>query len=71
MASCSLDRPITLERPLLTYTKPEVVKLARRMAIDIDMTWSCYRPVFKVTGTFPCGRCDACVLRAAALNGAG
>jgi 7-cyano-7-deazaguanine synthase len=74
MASHALGRPVHLEAPLLDLTKPKVVALARRMAIDLDATWSCYRPQFAPTGVIQCGRCDACILRAAAIaeeNGPG
>jgi len=67
MASHALDRPIYLEAPLLGLTKRAVVRLARAMAIDIDATWSCYRPLPSPSGTVACGRCDACRLRADAL----
>ena len=69
MASQALGRSVHLEAPLLVYTKRQVVALARRMAIDLDATWSCYRPRHAVTGVEPCGRCDACVLRADAEAG--
>jgi len=64
MASQALGRPIQVETPLLRLTKREVVALARRMAIDLDATWSCYRPQATPRGARPCGRCDACRLRA-------
>jgi len=68
MASHALGRPIHLEAPLLELTKRGVVELARALAIDLDATWSCYRPQYVATGVAPCGRCDACVLRAEALE---
>jgi|SRR5215468_2028201 len=68
MASAALDRPITLEAPLLELDKRQVVQLGRAMAIDFRQTWSCYRPHTSVRGLDPCGRCDACVLRQDALN---
>jgi len=71
MASAALSDSIHLETPLLGLTKREVVTLARALAIDIDATWSCYRPVYRISGTVPCGRCDACRLRADALSEAG
>lgn len=62
--------PVTVEvkAPLVHLNKAEVVQLARRMAIDLDATWSCYRPVHRASGAEPCGRCDACVLRNDALR---
>ena len=63
MASHALGRAIHLEAPLLDSSKREIVALARAMAIDLDATWSCYRP----RQGKPCGTCDACVLRAEAV----
>jgi 7-cyano-7-deazaguanine synthase len=70
MASHALDRPVHVEAPLLECTKRAVVALARDMAIDLSATWSCYRPRHTLTGAVPCGRCDACVLRADAEEAA-
>jgi len=66
-ASAALGDSIHLETPLIDRTKRQVVQLAVDMAIPLDKTWSCYRPVFKVTGTSPCGRCDACIIRQDAI----
>jgi 7-cyano-7-deazaguanine synthase len=68
MASHALDRAIRIEAPLVDRTKREIVALARAMALDVDATWSCYRPQSRLTGAVPCERCDACRLRAAALE---
>jgi len=68
MASAALDRTIRLETPLIDLTKRQVARLARTMALDIGATWSCYRPRFAPHGAVPCGRCDACRLRADALE---
>jgi 7-cyano-7-deazaguanine synthase len=67
MASQALGRGIHLEAPLIELSKREVVGLARQLHVDIDATWSCYRPQYKVQGIVACGVCDACVLRADAL----
>lgn len=54
---------ITLATPLLYMSKQEVVEEARRIAVDLDNTWSCYSPNDKT----PCGECLACETRKAAL----
>lgn len=59
---------IVVRAPLVEMTKREVVALGRSMAIDFDRTWSCYRPLHQPSGSVPCGRCDACVLRQDALG---
>ncbi len=53
-------RKITVHTPLLHMTKRDIVAEARRLGVDIDMTFSCYDPV---EGGRACGHCDACVLR--------
>jgi 7-cyano-7-deazaguanine synthase len=63
MASHALQRTIHLQAPLLNHTKRQIVQLARDMAIDLDATWSCYRPQHARSGVIACGRCDACRLR--------
>jgi len=68
MASQALDRSMRVEAPLLELSKRQVVALARAMALDVDATWSCYRPRYTLHGAEPCGRCDACRLRTEALE---
>jgi 7-cyano-7-deazaguanine synthase len=45
--------------PLVRLSKAEIVQLGTRLGVPWELTWSCYRG-----GRRPCGRCDACVLRA-------
>jgi len=54
--------------PLMRFTKAEVVREGGRLGVDFGLTWSCYDPA---PGGTPCGRCDACVLRAAGFAEAG
>jgi len=68
MASHALGRPVHVVAPLVELSKRDVVALARRMAIDLAATWSCYRPRTLLTGAGSCGRCDACVLRRDAIE---
>lgn len=53
---------VSVEAPLLCYSKRQVVSEALRIGVVLDDTWSCYEPV----GPAPCGTCNACRLRAAA-----
>jgi|SRR5262245_53319822 len=69
MASHAVGRGVRIEAPLVELTKREVVALAHRMAIDLEQTWSCYRPQFTLKGAVACERCDACRLRRDALEG--
>ena len=60
--------PVHIRAPLVALPKARVVELGRSMAIDFSHTWSCYQPLYDRAGVEACGRCDACVLRAAALS---
>jgi 7-cyano-7-deazaguanine synthase len=52
--------------PLIHWSKTEIVRQALRLGVPIELTWSCY-----VGGEAPCGRCDSCRIRDAALIEAG
>jgi 7-cyano-7-deazaguanine synthase len=52
-------RPLVFHTPLVDLTKAAIVRLGVDVAAPLDLTWSCYRG-----GPRPCGRCDACALRA-------
>jgi len=52
--------------PLVTWSKTEIVRQALRLGVPIAATWSCYSG-----GHLPCGVCDSCRIRDAALEEAG
>ncbi|MFM7635909.1 MAG: 7-cyano-7-deazaguanine synthase QueC [Cyanobacteriota bacterium] len=52
--------------PLVAWSKTEIVHQALRLQVPIAATWSCY-----AGGEQPCGRCDSCRIREAALIEAG
>ena len=52
--------------PLVTWSKTRIVEEALRLKVPIQDTWSCYEG-----GETPCGRCDSCRIRNAALQDAG
>jgi 7-cyano-7-deazaguanine synthase len=52
--------------PLLRRSKAEIVRMGRRLGVPWELTWSCY-----AGGSVPCGRCDACHLRARGFRLAG
>jgi 7-cyano-7-deazaguanine synthase len=52
--------------PLVEWSKTEIVRQALRLNVPIDATWSCY-----AGGERPCGVCDSCRIRDAALIEAG
>jgi 7-cyano-7-deazaguanine synthase len=53
--------PITIHAPLIQLTKADIIRKGTELGVDFDMTLSCYDP--SPAGE-PCGRCDACQLRA-------
>jgi len=52
--------------PLQRLDKAGIVRLARRLDVPLELTWSCYQG-----GRRPCGRCDSCKLRARGFAAAG
>lgn len=58
--------PPKIEAPLLRLSKTEIVRLGSRLGVPWELTWSCY-----AGGARPCGRCDACRLRARGFREAG
>ena len=52
--------------PLVHWSKVRIVEEALRLGVPINTTWSCYSG-----GTHPCGVCDSCRIRDAALREAG
>jgi 7-cyano-7-deazaguanine synthase len=52
--------------PLVEWSKTRIVQEALRLGVPIEATWSCYSG-----GNAPCGVCDSCRIRDAALIEAG
>ena len=59
-------RGIQLWAPLVSWSKTRIVQEALRLGVPIENTWSCYSG-----GESPCGVCDSCRIRDAALRDAG
>ena len=56
------NRRIEVHAPYIQRSKRQVVEIGRKLNVPFDSTWSCY------TGnTEHCGKCGACIQRAAAL----
>lgn len=55
-----------LVAPLVLDSKVDIVRRAIALKVPIELTWSCYRGEEK-----PCGLCDSCRIRNAALIEAG
>ena len=59
-------RGTRLWAPLVKWSKTRIVQEALRLGVPIEQTWSCY-----MGGDTPCGVCDSCRIRDAALHEAG
>ena len=51
---------LTIETPLISLTKSEIIQLGIRLGVDYGMTHSCYDPSDE---GHACGKCDSCLLR--------
>jgi 7-cyano-7-deazaguanine synthase len=67
-AATEHGRRMRVHAPLLELTKAEIVRRGVALGVDYARTVSCYDP--DATGG-ACGRCDACLLRAAGFEAAG
>jgi 7-cyano-7-deazaguanine synthase len=59
-------RGLRISRPLKDMSKTEVVALAAKIRVPLELTWSCYR-----TGQEHCWVCEGCRLRIEAFRAAG
>ncbi len=57
---------IHIERPLINFSKAEIVKMGLSLKVPYELTWSCYEG-----GEKACGTCGTCIdrLNAFRLNG--
>jgi 7-cyano-7-deazaguanine synthase len=58
--------PVEVRTPLIALAKADIVRLGMSLGAPLHLTWSCYRG-----DDHPCGRCDACALRAKGFAEAG
>ena len=54
---------VRITTPFARSTKEDVVRLALKLEVPLDLTWSCHR-----NGKRPCGKCQGCLDRSSALN---
>lgn len=59
-------RAFTTGNPLIEYTKTETLKLAIKLGVPLELTWSCHE-----NGQTPCGKCRGCRMRLKAFEEAG
>ena len=60
------ETQITIETPILNYTKSDVVREAISLNVPLEYTWSCYQSEHKA-----CGKCDSCLKRLKGFKEAG
>ncbi len=58
--------PIEIVNPLIEYSKTDVLKLAIKLQVPLQLTWSCYE-----NAKTPCGKCRGCRMRAEAFFAVG
>lgn len=54
---------VRVRTPYANTTKRELVGIGRKLKVPFKETWSCY-----IGGEKPCGQCDACLKRKAAMQ---
>lgn len=59
---------IRIHAPLMRMDKAAIIRTGARLGVDYALTTSCYDPGPR---GLPCGRCDACLLRAKGFREAG
>ncbi|MFH0919995.1 MAG: 7-cyano-7-deazaguanine synthase [Fibrobacterota bacterium] len=52
------ESKITLETPLISLRKSDIIKNASDMKLPLHLTWTCYK-----NNDIACGECDACMRR--------
>lgn len=65
-ALATAGSPVRISAPLSAMVKADIVRRGLYLGVDFSLTRSCYED-----GERPCGRCDACLLRAEAFAAAG
>ena len=64
---CGMEgRAVNILPPLMHLNKVQIIKLAMKLKVPINLTWSCYKG-----GKSPCGKCESCIIRNKGMKGAG
>jgi 7-cyano-7-deazaguanine synthase len=57
------EHGVRITTPFARSTKEDLVRLALKLDVPLDLTWSCHR-----NGKKPCGKCQGCLDRSRALG---
>ena len=57
---------LSIKTPLINLNKGQIVALALKENVPLELTWSCYE-----SETLACGECDSCLLRLKGFKNAG
>lgn len=57
---------VRIVNPLIDHDKTEVLKLALKLKVPLELTWSCYEDL-----SVPCGKCRGCRTRQKAFEAVG
>ena len=60
--------PLTIDAPLVTLSKADIIRRGRELGVDYSLTISCYQAD---SSGKACGRCDSCRLRSEGFAEAG
>lgn len=60
------ETQVTIETPLISLNKTEIVTKGIELSAPLELTWSCYR-----NEDAACGHCDSCALRLRGFRNAG
>lgn len=60
------DTRISIETPVISLSKAEIVRRGLALSVPFELTWSCYEASEEA-----CGRCESCRLRLTAFEKAG
>jgi 7-cyano-7-deazaguanine synthase len=66
LSGTQATQAIKIHAPLVFKTKAEIIKLAHKLDVPLELTWSCYKG-----DQIPCGECDSCYYRSKGFKEAG
>ena len=61
-------RALSIQAPLITWTKAQIIRAGTQLGVDYALTVSCYQAD---SGGRACGRCDSCRIRRDGFHAAG